>query len=186
VRNAQAVSATAVLDPAIARDDSSLFAGRVVLIGATHADGGDQWLTPVGVLPGVELLANTIRYARLKPTDGLWAEFARRAFAFVLFLGFVAILQCLKGAARPIAFVLLGLIPTFVALKLGWIGFLDALETAVLLTIVYEAVRLLVDSGVDFRDGWRDYAVAEHPAKTRLGHAVKKCCWRDAEPSGAH
>ena len=183
---AQAVSAAMLLDPAIARDDSSLFTNRVVLIGATHADGGDQWLTPSGVIPGVELVASTILYAPLKPASGFLAESTRRLVGVLLFLVFIATVWFLKGAARPIALILIGLMTTFVALKLGWFGFLDALEKALLLTIVYEAVRLLIDSGVDFRDGWRDYAVAEHPAKTRLGHAVKKCCWRDAEPSGAH
>jgi len=197
VRNAQAVSATAVLDSAIARDDSSLFAGRVVLIGATHADGGDQWLTPVGILPGVELLANTIRYARLEPTDGLLAELGRRVVALFLFLVFVAIVRYLKGAARPIAFVLLGLIPTFVALKLGWIGFLDALETAVLLTILFEAIHMLIEFAADLHRGWHEFGATHHPPVKKhwwlriwywlrhIPHALVKACVTSDEQLGA-
>lgn len=192
VRNAQAVSATALLDPAIARDDSSLFTGRVVLIGATHADGGDKWLTPIGVLPGVELLANTIRYARLEPTDGLLAEFWRRLVAVAVFLVFVAIVRGLKDPARPITFVLVALGLTFAALKLGWFGFLDALETAVLLTIVFEAFRMLIEFYVDFRRGWHEFGASDHPPvkkhwwhRIRLLYALEKACLTSAEHLGA-
>jgi len=183
----RAVSAAMLLDPAIARDDSSLFTGRVVLIGATHADGGDLWLTPAGLIPGVELLASTILYAPLKPADGMLAESVRTIAGVLLFLVFVATIWFFKGAARPIMLVAIGLLTTFTAVKLGWFGFLDALEKALLLTLVYEAIRLLLESAMDFRDGWREYG-SEHQAKTakaRIGHAIKNAFWRNTEPSGA-
>ena len=42
------------------------------------ADAGDLWLTPRGIVPGVELLASTIHYARLLPDDGLAATARQR------------------------------------------------------------------------------------------------------------
>jgi len=197
VGNAKAVSATVVLDPAIARDDSSLFTGRVVLIGATHADGGDEWLTPIGILPGVELLANTIRYVWLEPTDGLPAELARGLGAGALFLIFVAIVRGLKGAARPIVFVLVALGLTFGALKLGCFGFLDVLETAVLLTIVFEVIHMLIEFAADFSRGWHEFGASDHPPVRkhwwhrisgwvrRIRHGLARACLTSAEQLGA-
>jgi CHASE2 domain-containing sensor protein len=197
---AKAVSAAVLLDPAIARDDSSLFTNRVVLIGATHADGGDQWLTPSGVIPGVELVASTILYAPLKPDDGFLAEFWRRLGGILLFVAFAATAWFMKGAIRLVMFMVIGLGTTPIALKFGWFGFLDALESAVFLTIAYEAIRLGVDFLADLRDGWQEYGVAQHGTKTKrtrpgrvlhaivwfVGaglHAMKKASCRNAEPS---
>jgi hypothetical protein len=185
---ARAVSAATLLDPGIARDDSSLFTGRVVLIGATHADGGDQWLTPTGVVPGVELVASTILYAALKPAEGFAAEATRRLVGVLLFFLFAATIWYLKGIVRPLALITIGLLSTFTALELGWFGFLSALESALVLTLAFEAIRLLIDTGVDLRDGWREYGDTEQLATTRahaarLGRAFKKACWRNAEAS---
>lgn len=184
---ARAVSAAMLLNSGIARDDSSLFAGRVVLIGATHAEGGDQWMTPAGVIPGVELIASTILYAASKPAEGFMAEAVRRLVGVLLFFLFAATIWYLKGFARPLALITIGLLSTFIALNLGWFGFLGALESALLLTLAFEAIRLLTDFGLDFRDGWRRYGVTEQPATmkaqaARLGHAIANACWRNAEP----
>src|SRR5207248_3092773 len=55
--------AWALTDPDHARDDERLFRGRVAVIGNTHRAATDRWRTPEGIQPGVELLADTIRFA---------------------------------------------------------------------------------------------------------------------------
>jgi hypothetical protein len=79
------------------RDDLGLFGGRVVLIGATHSGAGDFWLTPSGVLPGVEMLANIVRYTPLEPGTGIGAEIAYRVLGLLLFAAFVVFGWCLRG-----------------------------------------------------------------------------------------
>jgi CHASE2 domain-containing sensor protein len=151
-RDARAVSAALLLDPEVARDDSRLFGGRVVLIGATHASSGDFWLTPAGVLPGVELLANSVRFVPQQAGTGPGAEFAYRSKALVLFGlfaprvgGCVASWPCSpRSLSRSVA----------VSIAVGGfddLGIFDALEAAILLTIAYHALRALVDFIVDWR-----------------------------------
>jgi hypothetical protein len=162
-RDARAVSAALLLDPEVARDDSRLFGGRVVLVGATHASSGDFWLTPAGVLPGVELLANSVRFARQQAGTGPGAEFAYRSKALVLFGLFAAAAWWLRGLVAVIAAILVALVAVSIAVG-GFddLGIFDALEAAVLLTIAYHALRALAEFVVD----WRSER-ARHPAGFR-------------------
>ena len=57
-----------------------------VFIGATHSGTGDVWVTPSGLLPGVELLANTVRFLPLQSTTGRHAELAYRTATILSFL----------------------------------------------------------------------------------------------------
>jgi hypothetical protein len=94
-------------------------AGRVAIVGATHAAAGDMWRTPIGLIPGVELIGHTVRFA---PTQldhrarsglysspiviaSLWllaiAAFALRpslAVAFIAVVSFGAIAMATRAA----------------------------------------------------------------------------------------
>jgi len=54
-----------LLDPERSIERSGYFSldGRVVIIGATHAASGDVWRTPIGLMPGIELIAHTLRFS---------------------------------------------------------------------------------------------------------------------------
>jgi hypothetical protein len=110
-RDARTVSAAMVLDPDIARDDRRLFFGRVALIGATHSGTSDFWLTPGGVLPGVELLANTVHYAPRDSAYGAGSEIAYRALAILLFAIFVVASWWLRGKRSQVPEAGVPLIP---------------------------------------------------------------------------
>lgn len=162
-RDARAVSAALLLDREVARDDSRLFGNRVVLIGATHASAGDFWLTPAGVLPGVELLANSVRYAPQQAGTGPAGEFAYRSKALVLFGLFAAASWWLRGLVAVIAAMLVALLAVSVAVG-GFddLGIFDALEAAILLTIAYHALRALTDFIVDWRTERASHPVGIH------------------------
>lgn len=157
------ISAATVLDPEIDRDDAWLFGNRVVLIGATHPASGDFWLTPSGVLPGVELLAHTIRLAPLRADPGAGSALKHRAAVLIGFLLFVGMGLSFRGLAAGAAYVVGGLL--FVAVPI-WLWeyyrIFEALEVAVLLVIAYRFAQALLDMIEDWKIerathavGWR-------------------------------
>ncbi len=178
--DAQAVSALLVLDPEIARDDARLFGGRVVLIGSTHASAGDFWLTPSGVLPGVELLANTIRYAPLQETErGSRARLAYRLTALLLFVIFAYAEWRLRGLAA-LAVCTAGVL-AIVAIALGLFGYLgvfDALEAAILLVIVYKAL----ETGLGFIEHFKSKRQRFQPGPGGWFRTLCATCLRDHDP----
>ena len=161
--DAAAVSAATILDAQIDRDDAWLFGDRVVLIGATHPASGDFWLTPSGVLPGVELLAHTVRLAPLRTAPGAGSAFRLRVAVLVAFLLFAAIGLVLRGLAMMAAYVTGGLL--FVAVPIWFWEYyrvFEALEIAVLLVIVWKFCQALLDMIEDWKcerakqvAGWR-------------------------------
>lgn len=161
--DAAAVSALAVLDPELDRDDQWLFGGRVVLIGATHPASGDFWLTPSGVLPGVELLAHTVRFSTLRTHPGWRADVAHRLAALVAFLMFVVIGLRLRGLAAALAYLCGGLLFVVLAIRLwGYYRVFEALEVALLLVVFYKFVQASLDLIEDWKTqrnlqpaGWR-------------------------------
>jgi adenylate cyclase len=177
-RDARTVSAALVLDPDIARDDRRLFSGRVVLIGATHSGSGDFWLTPGGVLPGVELLANTVHYAPLDPALGAGSEIAYRALAIVLFAIFVAASWWLRGIVAFFAGVVAALLVVAIAIS-GWDYFrvFESLESAIWLTVLYVAVRALLDLKEDFNWRWKSFS----PDRSRFWRTLRAVCVQDDE-----
>lgn len=150
--DAAAVSALAVLDPELERDDQWLFGGRVVLIGATHPASGDFWLTPSGVLPGVELLAHTVRFSTLRTSPGWRADTAHRAAALAAFLMFVVIGLHLRGLAAALAYVFGGLLFVVLAIRLwDYYQVFEALEVALLLVVFYKFVQASLDVIEDWK-----------------------------------
>lgn len=157
---ASTVSAAVLLDPDVEVDSEQLFAGRVVFIGASHASSGDFWLTPGGARPGVELLANTVRYAPLRAKPGVATEVGYRTNALVLFTCFAALAWWLRGLVAAFAAILVALAYVSAAIGLAdYYRVFDALEAAILLMVVYKALEVVVEFVVD----WRRVR-ADHPA----------------------
>ena len=177
-RDARAVSAQMLLEPGIDRDDQRLFKDRVVLIGATHSASGDFWMTPGGVVPGVELLANTIHYAPIDPGDGPISEIAYRGLAILLFLIFVGSTWWLRGI---VAFFL-GLIAALVVVAIvigGWHYFrvFESLESAIWLTVLYFALQATLDLAEDLKWRWKSFP----PGKDRFLRTLRAAFLVDEE-----
>ena len=166
--DARSVSAAFLLDPEQARYDAQLFGGRVVFIGATHLAVGDFWLTPGGVLPGVELLANTVRYAPLQresPRAGV--RVAHRALTLLLFVFFVYVEWRLRGLAA----LFVATLGTLVVVAIGLaafedLGVLDALEAAHPLFVACKALETVLG----FYRGLEARAVRAGPARMVADH----------------
>jgi CHASE2 domain-containing sensor protein len=177
--SARVISASAVLDTLVARDDDAFFADRVVLIGLTHATSGDNWMTPAGPRPGVELLAATVQFAPFQPAVGIGPEVVRRLIGIVLFGLFIWLAAHLRGAIPTVvALVVLVVVLTRVALgSFGWLGFVESLEAAVLLTIWYEALRALAELITDVRRGRATHA----DSRRRTWRALKEAVWQSPQ-----
>ncbi len=157
--DASVVSAAMLLDPGVEVDGAQVFGGRVVFIGATHPSSGDFWLTPSGVLPGVELLANTVRFAPLRTRPGLAAETWYRVNAIALFAIFAALAWSLRGLVAVVAVMITALL--YVSAAIGLVDYyavFNALEAAILLMIVYKALEVVVEFIVEWRRTRRDHA----------------------------
>lgn len=157
VAGARTISASLLLDTELARDDEQLFGRRIVIIGASHAGTSDFWLTPSGALPGVELLANAIRYSTLRAATGPGAELVYRIAALALFAMFALQAFWLRGVAALLCSIIGGL--TVVALAVGiwnYFGIFEALEAAILLTLFYAAFNALLKTFAECRAGALD------------------------------
>jgi CHASE2 domain-containing sensor protein len=175
--DARSVSATFLLDPEQARDDAQLFGGRVGFIGATHLAAGDFWLTPGGVLPGVELLANTVRYAPLqRASPSLGVRVAHRALALLLFVFFVYVDWRLRGLAA----LFVATLGTLVVVATGLaafedLGVLDALEAAILLFVACKALETVLGFIADMKSKRAQFV----PGPRGWWQTVKAACLRD-------
>jgi CHASE2 domain-containing sensor protein len=145
--DAQAIPASLLVDAEIARNDARLFGGRVVFIGATHASAGDFWLTSSGVLPGVELLANTVRFAPLQvEMHGRTAQLAYRASALLLFVIFACSQWWLRGLlALAVSSVCALALVAFAIDRYDAFGVFDAVEAAIIMMILYKAAEFLLE-----------------------------------------
>jgi hypothetical protein len=177
-RDARTVSAAMLLDPEIDRDDERLFAGRVVLIGATHSGTGDFWLTPGGVIPGVELLANTVHYALVDSSDGAGSEIAYRALAVLLFGIFVVPTWRLRGIAAFFSGVFVALVVVAIVIG-GWnyLRVFESLESAIWLSVVYFGLQATLDLIQDLFAQWKSLA----PDRCRLWRTLRAACVQDEE-----
>jgi CHASE2 domain-containing sensor protein len=177
-RDARAVSALVLLDPAIDRDDQGLFKDRVVLIGATHSASGDFWMTPGGVVPGVELLANTIHYALIDSGDGPVSEIAYRGLAILLFLIFVGSTWWLRGIVAFFAGLIAALVVVAIVIG-GWNYFrvFESLESAIWLTVLYYFLQATLDLAEDLKWRWKSFP----PGKDRFLRTLRAAFLVDEE-----
>lgn len=143
--DARVVSAALLLDPEIARNDAALFGGRVVVIGATHPGSGDFWLTPSGVRPGVEMVANAVRYAPVQRGSQSHAQrLGYRALALLLFGTFILFERKLRGVPATVLTVGTALVTIAVAMTVTRnLAVFDALEAAIVLVVLYKALEVV-------------------------------------------
>ena len=103
-----------------------LFRGRVAVIGNTHRAATDRWRTPEGIQPGVELLADTIRFA---PRQLATSQGKRVVVPDALLLFFCFLLLVLRPFPAGIATIAASVVYVWVYLALGKYRVLDELET---------------------------------------------------------
>jgi len=150
VSNGQ-IEAAGEVDPGIFRD-------RAVLIGVTHADSRDIYATPLGSMPGVVILANSVALAKVITGTPEASPFVKNLLAITFFL-IVAFLG-IKLQAAP-AMVLIGLVGFGTLLLVSqWFGFAAGVEVIALgLTVfaLYKIADSIVGIIVDWRAGlgWR-------------------------------
>lgn len=147
--DAQVISAATILDAELARDDQRLFAGRVAFIGSSFPSSGDFWLTPAGVIPGVEMLANTVRFAPLQTEAPTWLHRVGAVTLFVMFavLGWYcrALVALFLSAVVALGFLVIA-VDRFDDLRA-----FDVLEAAVVMMLVYKALEAVLDFVADVR-----------------------------------
>jgi hypothetical protein len=147
-------------EPDYARDDDRLFRGRVAVIGNTHRAATDRWRTPEGIQPGVELLADTIRFA---PRQLATAQ-GKRFLAVPLLLFFLCFIQALlRPFLAGIVTIATSVIYAWIYLRLGEYRVLDELETI----LIAAALIALAEEFTGFlpklmRDRFRAFL---HPAE---------------------
>lgn len=145
------VPAWQILDREIQRDDTRLLFDRVIVIGNSHRYAGDMWRAPVGEIAGVELIAQTMRFAaeQMDENDASVKHYAVGLFAVYCIVGFIL---------RPLVASILDFIITWVVVwvAVGTIGFIsiaDSVERALLLSLAFLGMLELVKLARDFRAG---------------------------------
>jgi len=153
--NVSKISAWQLLDRRVQRDDHALFAGRVVVVGGTRNGASDLWRTPVGMLYGVELIANTVRFAPGQLRDS--------GYAMVYTLSFFALFCALKHYLRPIVALVAGiLLSTGAAYVAGPYVILDSIQSAIVLFVELTIVEEIIILWLDAKSfGWR-FFVSNH------------------------
>jgi len=145
------IESTGEVDPGIFRD-------RAVLIGVTHADSRDVYATPLGSMPGVLILANTVALSKAIAGTPEASPFVKNVLGIMFFLivAFVGI----KFQAAP-AVLLIGVAGFGTLFTVSrWFGFTTAVEVIALgLTVfaLYKIADSIVGIIVDWRSGlgWR-------------------------------
>lgn len=107
--------------------------GRVAIIGATHAASGDIWRTPIGLMPGMELIAHTLRFAPVQIERQLENPAARDYSKPITLVAFW-LLAVFAFALRPSLVVILAGVLSFVAIFVatGMFGRFDVFESLAL------------------------------------------------------
>ncbi len=120
-------------DRAVERGGYFSVEGRVVIIGATHAASGDIWRTPIGLMPGMELIAHTLRFAPVQIERQLQNP-DRRDYSKPITLVAFWMLALLGFVLRPSVVVILAGVLSFVAIFVatGVFGRFDVFESLAL------------------------------------------------------
>ncbi len=158
------IPARQLLDPAYAVEVTGYFSleGRVVIVGATHSGSGDTWKTALGYLPGMELLAHTIRFAPSQLAEAGRGETVPRLMTLAAFLVLVVLFYIFRPLwATPLAVVAIFIM---IHVEVGTLGRYEAygsVESALWLFVMYEVTLglIAVFRGAR-RDGWREQARA--------------------------
>ena len=129
------------------------FAGRFVVIGASHADAHDEHMTPIGKLPGAIIAANAIAGAPAILSAIEVSAFGKTAMALLLFAAFAALSLRFRASVASVVVSLcsLALLPV--------LGRIFAPSSA--LEIVFAAIAMLamfaaIESALEIWQGWRE------------------------------
>lgn len=131
-------------------DYTALFKGRVAIIGGSHTAGQDLRLTPVGVLPGAVIQANTIHHAATQIASTGTPEWWQRVIVVLLFL-------LLSLITFPVAAFGIVLIAVIFAGAFSYFAIFGQIQAAALLFIQFRVLAWL------FEPFWRE---------------CRKCGWR--------
>ena len=131
-------------------DFASLFAGRVAIIGGSHTAGQDLRLTPLGVLPGAVVQANTILHAKPQLASGEVAEWSHRLVVVILFC-----ILCL--VTFPVAALTVIIVTVISAGVFSHYAMFELLQAAALLFIQFRVLAWIAEPfWKDIREsGWR-------------------------------
>jgi len=137
--------------------DRDPFAGRVVLLGASHAASGDFYETPLGTMPGVLILANSIVQAKAlveTPPVPVWT---RNTLAMALFLLFAFIARKFYGAPAVVLIGLISLAALFAISRIfGFAAGVNVIAVAVPGFALFKLVDAVVHIVLSWRElGWR-------------------------------
>lgn len=98
--------------------DKDPIEGRVVMIGATHADTSDFYNTPLGTMPGVLIIANSIVQAKSISDTVPMSPWLSNIFALALFLIYAAIVRKLEPSLAVTAIGVVSVIGLFIISRL--------------------------------------------------------------------
>jgi hypothetical protein len=87
---------------------------RVAIIGATHAASGDVWRTAIGLIPGAELIAHTVRFAPTQLGRAASGGYSRTFVVAALWT-----LAALAFLLRPSLVVVLAGVASFTAIAIA-------------------------------------------------------------------
>ena len=137
--------------------DKDPFEGRVVMLGSTHADSGDFYNTPLGTMPGVIILANSIVQAKKIAETVAMAAWLGNVWALMLFLIFAYIARKLQGAPSIIAIGVLALAALFAISRLyGFAAGVEVITVAVPGFALFKLVDSFAQMAMDVpTKGWR-------------------------------
>ena len=139
--------------------DAGIFRDRAVLIGVTHADNSrDVYATPLGSMPGVTIIANTVALSKVIAGTPTASPLAKNflGIAFFLIVAFIGI----RFQAAPAVLLIGAAAIGTLFLVSRWFGFATAVEVIGLgLTVfaLYKIANSIVGIIVDWRSGrgWR-------------------------------
>lgn len=148
---------------AVAND---LFAGRLVVIGATHGDAADLHLTPIGRLPGAVIASNAIVSAPAVLDSLGLAPWGRTLVALVVFAGLAAISFRFRAMAAGVIVSLacLALAP-LLGRMLAPAPALEIIFAALAMLAMFAGLESLIEVATAWRSGlgWR--ALLKKPPK---------------------
>jgi CHASE2 domain-containing sensor protein len=144
--------------------DAEPFAGRAVVIGATHADTRDIHMTPFGSMPGALIIANTLASARTMVEVPDAGPLLRNVLAIVLFAVFGYIAAHLKPvpAVVVIGIAACGALALF-APALGFGGGLEAVATGLAAFGMFKLFDSIAGIAHEWRHGKGWHALLKPP-----------------------
>lgn len=134
------------------------FAGRYVVIGASHSETFDDHLTPIGRLPGATIVANAIAGAPAILGARMVGPFARTVVALILFALLALVTTRLRGSvAGVVAMVALLAVLPLLGRMFAPSTALEIAATALAMLAAFAALEALFDILAGWRGGlgWR-------------------------------